>query len=270
MFKSLKEVMTEQFHNRDLMFRMAVFDIKGMYQLHYLGVLWQFIQPAIQVVIYWAVFGLGLKQGNSLGEIPFFLWLLMGLIPWFFISPTMVQSSNSIYQKISLVSKMKFPVSVLPSVKIISNSFQFLILMGLLMVILLGYGIKPTIYILQLPYYILSLYVFMFAFAIFSSTISTLVRDFQMLLQSMMRMLLYLSPVLWNPDAEGVPEFLSNLLKLNPFYYIIEGFRSSMLGNGWFFDDLIYSLYFWTMTFAILYIGTKIHVRFRKNFVDYL
>src|SRR5690625_6325571 len=73
------------------------------------------------------------------------------------------------------------------------------------------------LYILLLPYYLISLYFFLFSFTILSSTIATLVRDYQALLQSMIRMLLYLSPILWNPEGERVPNWLSGILKLNPF-----------------------------------------------------
>lgn len=274
MLNSLRQVLSEQIKNRELIFRMAVFDIKSTYQTHYLGVVWQFLNPAIQISIYWFVFGIGLRGGQpvstAIGEIPFFLWMLMGLIPWFFINPSIVQGSNSVHQRVNLVSKMNFPVSVLPTIKIVGSSFHFLILMGLLFVILLIYGFKPTIYLLQLPYYLLSLYMFLYAFAIFSSTIATLVRDYQMLLQSMMRMLLYLSPILWDPYGERVPEWVANVLQLNPIFYIIKGFRDSFLSQEWFFEDPIYMGYFWILTFALLLFGSRIHLRFRKNFVDYL
>lgn len=217
------------------------------------------------------MFGIGLRGGRPIdGDTPFLVWLLCGLIPWFFISPTMTQGSNSIYQKVNLVSKMNFPVSLLPTIRIIGNSFQFVVLLGILFVLLLIYGIYPTAFILQLPYYLLCLYVFLFSFSILSSTIATLIRDYQTLLQSMMRMFLYLSPILWDPKAENVPEWLTYLLKLNPFYYIIEGIRLSFLGGTWFYEDPIYMLYFWVLTFVILYFGTLVHFRFRKSFVDYL
>src|SRR5699024_4147563 len=107
------------------------------------------------------------------------------------------------------------------------NSFQFLALLLVLFIITLLYGIFPSVQLLQLPYYLLSMYMFLFAFTIWSSTIATLIRDYQNLLQSMMRMILYLSPILWDPMGDRVPDWLGNILKLNPFYYIIEGIRSS-------------------------------------------
>src|SRR5690625_1440561 len=126
------------------------------------------------------------------------------------------------------------------------------------------------LYILLLPYYLISLYFFLFSFTTLSSTVATLIRDYQALLQSMIRMLLYLSPILWNPEGERVPNWLSGILNLNPFYYIIEGFRNTLLGGAWFFEDIVYTLYFWAFTFVLLYFGSTMHYRFRKNFVDYL
>jgi len=271
MFRSIRQIFNEQIEHRNLIMRMARFEIRGTYQIHYLGSLWQFISPLIQIAIYFTVFGIGLRGGSAIDDnIPFLPWLLLGLIPWFFIAPTMIQGSNSIYQKLNVVSKMNFPVSVLPTIRIIGNSFQFIVMLGILFVMLLVYKIFPTVYILQLPYYLLCLYLFLFSFSILSSTIATLIRDYQVLLQSLMRMLLYLSPILWNPAGERVPDWLGGILKLNPFYYIIEGIRDSFLGGTWFFENGIYTLYFWVFTLIILYFGTIIHFRFRKNFVDYL
>ncbi|WP_096272598.1 ABC transporter permease [Paucisalibacillus globulus] len=274
MFKNVKEIIMEQIKHKDLILRMALFDVKSAYQLHYLGTLWQVLNPAIQIAIYWFVFGLGIRGGDpvdtSVGEIPFFLWMLMGLIPWFFISPSIIQGSNSVYQKVNLVSKMNFPVSLLPTVKIVSNSFNFIILLLLLIFILMIYGFFPTLYLVQLIYYIFCLIAFLFAFTLFSSTLATLIRDFQMLLQSMIRMLLYLSPILWDPLSKKVPDWVSNILQLNPIYYIIEGVRDSFLAREWFFEDPLYLCYFWALTLTFLFIGAGVHLKFRKNFVDYL
>ncbi|RDW22220.1 Teichoic acid translocation permease TagG [Oceanobacillus arenosus] len=274
MFNSMRQVIKEQIEHKDLIIRMASFDIKGMYQLHYLGSLWQFLNPVIQIAIYWVVFGLGIRGGSpvitTVGEVPFFLWMLMGLIPWFFINPSMLQGSNSVFQKMNLVSKMNFPVSLLPTIKIVGNSLQFFILMILLCIVLLIYGFYPTMYFIQLLYYLVCLFSFLFAFTLFSSTIATLVRDYQSFLQSMVRMILYLSPVLWDPAGDRVPDWVTNVLQLNPIYYIIEGFRDSFLARQWFFEDPVYLCYFWALTLTLMFIGSKVHLKFRENFMDYL
>ncbi|GGM32341.1 teichoic acid translocation permease protein TagG [Paraliobacillus quinghaiensis] len=270
MFKAVIEVLSEQVKHWNLIYRMSRFEVKGNYQNHYLGTLWQFLNPIIQIMIYWIVFGIGIRGGSPIEGVPYIIWLLMGLIPWFFISPSMIQGSNSIHQKVSLVSKMNFPVSLLPTIKIVSNSVQFIILMTILMFLLIINGVPVTLQWIQLIYYFICIIAFIFSFSLFSSTISTLVRDYQTFLSSTMRMLLYLSPILWDPEKSNAPEVLTNILKLNPVYYLISGIRDTFLGKGWFFEEPIYMLYFWVFTLILLYFGSKLHVRFRENFMDYL
>ncbi|KKK38784.1 Teichoic acid translocation permease TagG [Mesobacillus campisalis] len=266
--KAILEILREQVLNFHLIFRLASYDIKGKYQSHYLGAAWQFLSPALQILVYWFVFGMGIRGGNPIDGVPFIIWLLIGLIPWFFISPSIIQGSNSVYTKVSMVAKMKFPVSVLPSIVILSNAINFLIMLTFLGVILIIYGVNPGLYILQLPYYLISLFLFLFSVTLLFSTIATIIRDFQIVLQSLMRMMLYVTPVLW--DMGNLPSFLLNLLKLNPLYYLIEGFRNTFLARQWFFEDWIYMLYFWVTVLLILFLGTFLHIRFRKKFVDYL
>src|SRR5690625_3941436 len=270
MLIQVRKIIKEQIDNWNLIVRMDQFETKGMYQIHYLGTFWQFLNPALQVAIYYTVFGIGLRGGSDIDGVPFIAWLVLGLIPWFFIAPTMIQGSNSVHQKVNLVTKMNFPVSLLPTIRIVGNSYQIIVLLFILFLVILLNGIFPTIYLLQLPYYLFCLYAFLFSFTILISTIATLIRDYQVLLQSMMRMLFYLSPILWNPEGERVPDWLSSILKLNPFYYIIQGVRRSFLGGSWFFEDIIYALYFWVLTLILLYFVLVLHYKFKKDFVDYL
>ena len=266
--KAVIEILKEQIKYVNLIFRLASYDIKSKYHEHYLGIAWQFLNPAVRVFVYWFVFGLGIRGGKPVGDTPFFIWLLVGLIPWFFISPSIVQGSNSVYQKVSLVSKMKFPVSILPSITIVGQLFNFLVMLVLLGLIVTFYGVNPGIYLLQLPYYILCVILFLFSLTLLFSTIATIFRDFQVMLQSLIRMLMYVLPIIW--DTSKLPVLYQNLLKLNPIYYLITGFRDTFFGHKWFFEDWVYMSYFWITTLLILYIGSQVHIKFRKQFVDYI
>ena len=93
---------------------------------------------------------------------------------------------------------MKFPVSVLPTITIIGNTFNFLIMLVIIGNYCFFYGIEFGIYLLQLPYYLLCMYAFLFSSQYFTSTISALVRDFQLLVQSTMRLLFLLTPIFWS------------------------------------------------------------------------
>jgi teichoic acid transport system permease protein len=262
------QVMKEQLLNLSLIFRLGAYEMKSQYKNHYLGAFWQIINPLVQIGIYWFVFGLGIRGGSPVGETPFFLWLLVGIVPWLFISPTITQGSNSVHAKINLVSKMKFPVSILPSIRIVVNSFSFLMMLLITIVILLINGIFSGVYFLQLPYYLFCLYFLVYGFSLFLSTLTTIIRDIQQMVKSVMRIMLYMLPILWNVDK--LPPLLVKVLQLNPFFYIIEGFRYSLLGGEWFFNDLQYTMYFWSFSIFILLVGSRIHLEFRHKFVDYL
>jgi teichoic acid transport system permease protein len=266
--KLVFNILKEQVQHFPLIIRLSSYDIKSKYQMHYLGILWQLINPAFQVLIYWFVFGLGLRAGKPVGEIPYFIWILIGLIPWFFISPTLVQGSNSIYSRVNLVSKMKFPVSVLPTITLVGNSVTFFIMLLILGAILFLNHINPGIYLLQLPYYLFSLFALLFSIVLLCSTISAIIRDFQLVLQSVVRMLFFLTPILW--DISHFSSTIQSILKLNPFLYIINGFRDTFLSQGWFYEDLVYMFYFWATTALILFIGALLHENFKNKFVDYL
>jgi len=266
--KIVLEILKEQFKNFHLILRLSSYDVKSKYQSHYLGTAWQFLSPAIQILVYWFVFGIGIRRGHPVDGVPYLIWLMMGLIPWFFISPTIIQGSNSVYTKVNMVAKMKFPVSVLPSITIISNSINFVFMMIILGLMMIFYGINPGIYLLQLPYYFIATIVFLYAVTLLFSTIATVFRDFQLLLQSLIRMMLYLLPILW--DMEKLHAAYVKILKLNPLYYLIDGYRNTFISKEWFFNDWIYMSYFWITTFLLLYVASIIHIKFRKQFVDYL
>lgn len=262
------QVIKQQSLHLDLIYRLALYDVKSNYKMHYFGGIWQIMQPLLQIGVYWFVFGLGIRGGAPIGDTPFFLWLLPGIVPWLFIAPTIAQAANSIYLKIGFVSKMNFPVSILPSIKIIGNSFSFIAMLVITILILLVNGVFSGIYLVQLFYYLACLYVLLFGLSLLFSTLTTIIRDFQNIIQAAVRMSVYFLPVLWN--VNNLPTYLVNILKLNPFFYIIEGFRASLLGGSWFYQDLSYAMYFWSVSLLILLVGSKVHVKFRDQLVDYI
>lgn len=196
---ALFTILREQISSLPLIMRLAVYETKSKYQMNYLGVLWQFLNPLMQMLAYWFVFGMGIRGGQPIAigdmEVPFIIWMLAGLIPWFFISPTILDGSNSVFKRINMVSKMNFPISALPSVVIMSNLFSYFVMMGVYLIVLISYGIYPDAHWLQYIYYLICMIAFMFSFSLFNSTISVLVRDYQFLLQSVTRLLFFLLPI---------------------------------------------------------------------------
>ncbi|KRK98160.1 ABC-2 type transporter [Secundilactobacillus odoratitofui DSM 19909 = JCM 15043] len=266
----MKEVITlfkEQFESLGIIFRISSYEDRASYQSHYLGLVWEYLYPLIQISIYWLVFGVGLKHGQNSG-VDYLPWMVIGITPWFFMNRATLDASKSIYQRAGMVSKMKFPVSALPTIKIVSNLSSFWTMLVVSVIVGLLYGIRPSVYWFESIYYFFCMIMFLLAFGIFNSAVSILIRDYHVLLQSVMRMLFYISGVLFNFETGAFPPTVTRLLQLNPFFYVVSGFRESMLGQGWFWQRPVLTIEFWLFVLFFLLVGSHLHYKFRSRFVD--
>src|SRR5690606_30883914 len=183
-------------------------------------------------------------------EVPFILWLLAGFILWIFFYQSTIQGSKSIYSRLGMLAKMNFPMSVIPNFVIFSQFYIHLFMLGITIVIFHLAGYFISFYYIQLFYYIFATFALLFSIALITSTLSTIIRDVHMFLNATLRMLLYLSPILW--PITILEEPLSTIMKLNPLYYLIEGYRSALFGTEWYFIvHWQYTLYFWGLVIVL-------------------
>ncbi|AIF67913.1 teichoic acid ABC transporter permease [Terribacillus saccharophilus] len=275
--KSAITVLKEQFKHFNLIRRISLYELRNNNNANYLGLAWEIISPVIQIAIYWLVFGYLISGGQgreipnpSGGTFEFFPWLVSGLIIWMFFQPAATQGAKSIYSRLRLLSKMNFPMSVIPNITIFSKFYPHLILVVLTIILMQFTGYPISVYMLQLPYFMIATFAFTYAFVLLMTTLTTLIRDIQLLLQATLRMVLYLTPILW--VSHKLPDPLVIVMKLNPLYYLVEGYRASLMGqNGWYFiNSWEYTIYFWVVTAIIFMIGAALHIRFRRHFIDFL
>ncbi|PAV31289.1 teichoic acid ABC transporter permease [Virgibacillus profundi] len=272
--KSAITVIKEQIEHFYLIRRLSLYELKSKNKNNYLGMAWEIINPAIQILIYWFVFGT-LRERNPImvdgEEIQFFSWLLAAFFLWIFFYQSTIQGSKSIYSRLRMLSKMNFPMSIIPSYVIFSQFYVHLFMLGISMIILQFIGYSISIYYLQLIYYIFATLCLLFAISLITSTLSTIIRDVHMLLNSTLRMMLYLSGVLWPITLLAGFPIIMNLIKLNPLYYLIEGYRSALFGTEWhFITHWEYTLIFWGIVIVLFLFGSMLHVKFRRHFIDYL
>jgi teichoic acid transport system permease protein len=266
---SLLQVVKENISYFYLIIRLSLFELKSSNNSNYLGILWEILNPMILIGIYWFVFGFGIRGGKPVDGIEYLPWMLSGISVWFFISQVLTQGSKSIYSRMNVISKMNFPMSVIPTYVIASKFYFHVALAGIVMIILAFYGYFPTVYFFQLSYFMFANLMLLIAISLVTSTLSTIIRDVQMIVQATVRVLMYITPILWS--TEKLPTSIITILKLNPLYYIVEGYRSSLLGTNWYFIvHEKYTFYFWFLVLVLLFLGSIIHVKFRKHFVDYL
>lgn len=265
-------VIKEQVNSFYLIRRLSLYEVKSDNKNHYLGIFWEIINPMIQIAVYWFVFGFIIHRGPIGDGTPFFPWLIAGISVWFFINQGMLQGTKSIYTRIRMIAKMNFPMSVIPTYVVMSKFYQHLMLLIAVIIILQITGYTFSLSYIQLPYYMFATIAFLVSFTLITSTLATIIRDVTMIVQSVMRVLIYLTPILWPSERLHGYGLIQFLIKLNPLNYIVEGYRSSLLGDPhWFaFIHYKYTLYFWMVIFLMLVIGSKLHIKFRDHFIDYL
>ena len=257
--------------NKELIWFLAKDDIKKRYAGSSLGIIWAFAQPLVTIIIYWFVFQIGLRSvaPGQYTNMPFLVWIMCGFIPWFFFSEAWASASNCLFEYSFLVKKVLFKIELLPFIKIVSSMFVHVFFIDLIFIFFATYGYTVNIYNLQIIYYVLCEVIFVYALVLITSSIAVFIRDTLQVIGILNQIFFWTIPIVWM-ESNISNQIILRILKLNPIYYFVEGFRNSMIDHKWFWQNPIYSLYFWLVTIFILIVGIGINKRLKKYFADLL
>ena len=255
------------FNSRKIIFELTKKDFSSVYLGSYLGIAWAFLNPVISIFIFWFVFQVGFKS-TPVDNFPFILWLISGMIPWFFFASSISTATGCILEKKYLVQKVVFRVSILPIIKILSALFVHLFFVCLLMIIFMAYGHTPTYYSLQIFYYLFAMLVLLLGLSWISSALVIFFKDTEHIIAMFLQFGFWLTPVFWS--LKMIPAKYHAIIKLNPVYYIIEGYRDSFIYKTWFWEHWTLTIYFWILTSIIFVLGAVLFRRLRPHFADVL
>jgi len=274
LMKKYKNSIKSIYGNKRLILGLVKNDFKVKYAGSYLGVIWAFVQPVITILLYWIVFEYGLRVVTTDTKIPFAIWLITGMIPWFFIADAVSNGSNGFYEYNYLVKKVVFQISIIPFIKVLSSLLVHFVFMVFLMFIYMLYNSIgtdisfPTIYLLQLPYYTICAIVLSLGIVYITSSITVFFKDLAQFITIMLQIGMWATPVLWNQSI--VPDEYKWIIYANPANYIVEGYRSSMAGGVWFWELPYQSLWFWACAVAVFAAGMVVFKRLKPHFADVL
>lgn len=271
---TLVNIIKEHFEYRHQIFKLAKADIVKTYRGAALGWAWAVIKPAVTIFVYWFTFQIGIRGGGDkiVDNFPFFLWLICGMIPWFYMNDMLTQGTDSVRKYSYLVTKMKFPVSTIPTFVSISKLIVHLILLVIMGIIFTAMGYPPTIYWLQLPFYLLLNFIFFTVLTLFSSLLSAISKDFSNLVKSMITAIFWLSGIVWNVNTLDVEKYLwiKKLMMVNPITYLVEGYRNCFIHQIWFFEQPKRLLYFGIILLVMIVLAIWIYRKLRKEIPDVL
>ena len=255
------------YRSRGLVIDLTRRDIQARYLGSYLNFIWAFVQPLVTILILWFVFDVGFRV-PPVGEYPYILWLVAGIIPWFFFSESLGNATNSILEYSYLVKNVVFKVSVIPVIKILSVLFIHLFFIVVIFLAFLAYGYKPRLCNLQIVYYLFSMIVLVVGLSWITSSLVIFVKDVGQVVGMFLQFGFWFTPILWN--IKMLPEKYQTLMKLNPVYYITEGYRNSFISGIWFWEYPRWTLEFWIVTGLIFIFGAILFLKLRPHFADVL
>ncbi|MEC0171192.1 ABC transporter permease [Paenibacillus graminis] len=253
--------------NRELILNLAKNDFKTKYASSYLGILWGFINPLLTIATYWFVFQIGLRNGD-VGDVPFIIWFIAGIIPWFFFSDALSSATNVFTEYSYLVKKVVFKIELLPLVKIMSAFFVQLFFIVFIFIVYAGYGRFPTLFSFQLLYYLVCLVVLAVSISFFTSAIFLFFRDLNQIIAVILQMGFWFTPIGWSVSM--LSDTWARIFKLNPMYYIVQGYRDSLVDHILFFNRPYQTAYFWLFCLVMFTVGLKTFKKLKPHFSDVL
>ena len=202
-------------------------------------------------------------------EVPYVLYLTAGLVPWFYFSEAITQGTMALLEYNYLVKKVVFNVSILPIIKVISATFIHVFFMVVLLCVSVGYGYYPNVYTLQLLYYSFCMFLLVLGMSYLTCALVVFIRDLQQVISIALQIGMWATPILWSISMLKTDN-MKMLFKLNPLVYIVNGYRSAIYEEVWFWEHFYSSTYFWIFTISLFCIGTLIFRRMRAHFADVL
>jgi lipopolysaccharide transport system permease protein len=217
----------ELWNYRELLLSFTLRDIKIRYKQTALGLLWAIIQPLFMMVIFTVIFGRFAKIPSD--GIPYPLFCIAALIPWILFSEGLTRSTMSMVSNANIMTKVYFPRLIMPISGILSPIVDFTVSVIILVLMMVYYGLIPTINIVFLPLFILLTLTTSLGVGLWLSALNVKYRDFQYTIPFIIQLWMYASPVVY--PASMIPESIRFLYGLNPMVGVIEGFRWALFGT---------------------------------------
>ncbi len=210
----------ELYNYRELLKTNVKKEIRGKYKGSFLGVLWSFVNPLLMTLVYAIVFPFLLKST----EPHYVTFIIIGILPWTWFTNTIALGTVSVLGNAGIIKKVYFPREILPISVVTSGMINFLISCLIIAIFLICSGIGFSPYILFLPIIVLIQYLFSLGIVFITSAIDIYVRDLEYIVNFIVMMLFYATPILYSPTMFQNTKIYS-LIKLNPMGIIINAYR---------------------------------------------
>jgi lipopolysaccharide transport system permease protein len=263
--KSSRYYWMDIWHYRDLFFFLVWRDVLVRYKQTAIGIAWVLIRPVMTMAVFSLVFGKLAKLPSD--GFPYPLLVFSAMLPWYFFSSALSESSNSLIANSNLLSKVYFPRIIVPISSIVVCFVDFMLSFIVLIPFMIFYGYSPDFRIFVLPFFLLLAVISALGCGLWLSALNIKFRDFQFILPFIVQIGLYISPVGFSSNI--VPQEWRLLYSCNPMVGVIDGFRWALLGGDFklYLPGLFASI---TLSFTVFVTGLKYFRSTERAFADNL
>ena len=254
-------MLQELYHYRQLLKSNVKKEVRGKYKGSFLGVLWSFINPLLQVLVYAIVFPFIMKNSQD----NYVVFLVIGILPWTWFITSISQGTPCILSNAGIIKKVYFPREILPISTVTSGLINFVISCIIIFIFLLVSGVGFSWNILFLPIIIIIQYIFSLGLLFLTSSIDVYIRDAEYIINFIINMLFYATPILYSPTIfEGTP--ISWIFKVNPMAMIISGYRDCLFYKT--MPDFLQLGIALAISIVLLIIGVLVFKKLEKGFAE--
>lgn len=250
MLSTLKYIVTSNWERRSQIWHLALLDVTKSTRGTALGWIWRLIKPAMYIFAFWFALQIGLRSGRMVGDYPYILWLMSGMIPWFYMQD-MINSGANVYGRYPyLVNRIPFDLPCISTIHAIGQMIVELVLMIAVFVgcMVTGYGF--SIYVIQVPLLLFLMLIFWTFFSMLMSPLTAISKDIRFAIGTFSTLIFWCSGVIFNLDTIG-SSTVKAVLAWDPVTVFVTGFRAAFMDRYWIWErtDLM-------IPFAIVFVLT--------------
>jgi len=218
----------EIWQHRDLLYFLVWRDVKVRYKQTAIGAAWALLNPLVTMAIFTVVFGHFAKLPSD--GMPYPIFVFAALLPWNYYSQAITRSGASLVGDANLIRKVYFPRVIIPLSATITPLVDFAIAFGLLLGMMIWFGMSPTWAVLTLPLFAAMTMIIALGVGLWLSALNVRYRDVGHIIPFLTQVWLYATPVAYSLNL--VPSQFRLLYSLNPMVGVVEGFRWAIRGSG--------------------------------------
>lgn len=256
------EVIRENINKFGVTLCLAKKDLKRAHSKSDLGWFWAIAKPLMYICMFYFAISTGFRNAKDIeGTVcPYFIWLAAGIVPWQYISDLLVGGASCFVRYRSLLKNSRYPITAIPTIPVLSKLLIHFIMVGVLIVLAVLMGVKPSIYWLQLPIYMLLTFIFIYIWVYMTGLLNVMSPDIVEFIKTIRTAFFWLSGILFNSKGKN-----SAFFTYNPIRYIAEGYRNTFAYHTWIWEEKRLLLNFCIVLFIMTAITCLLSRRMEKR-----